>query len=345
MSSPQKNSTSLSSGHLPWLDRNSRTAPSTPTSEPRKLTIVEAAHYRFYERVSNGITTLMQHGYSRKRAKDILCRELAQAGNGVCDNEVFDAMKIHGLGIEETKTALMISKAFERVMAQKQLSTDGAMDYLSSRITTMKLLAHMEGRNEQPGGRGIGSEEEPLSCLENEGKACSKEETQADGSDDTTTRAESPIQNDAETENTNLDPSMTPQTSEASTNSNNHVSERSQSTLPCPPNATSIGTKPIPSSPPQQPSSSSNNNNNNIKSSTTTNPTNTKEDKSNSTPTNNRSTTKQCPIKNPTTKAKRTNSIRGKRTRLASSALEEHAQDRLSSSQPTCTKRPRLDSV
>lgn len=369
MSNACKNSTPpSSSGHtallLPFTPLHPTSLNSSP-SEPRKLTIEEAAQYRFYERVSKGIMTLMQHGYSRRRAKDIVCGELAQAGllrrrsdqdrggTGVSDDEVFQAMKTHGLGLEETTTALVISNTFERIKSQKRISTDQAMDYLSSKITTMKLLAHIEGRDQKQ--FGILSDDHPDCTALLNGKPyvmkkqCDRPDTsvvvpavvpggsvEAESTFTTATSIES-----------NLNQPSTPQSTEANatvfrstSTTTNSVSEVSPPTIPCSPKITKTDAKPIQPSPSQQ----SSNDSMNLPTATTS--TNAKEDKNNSAQTNNNtSATKQCSMKSTTTKLKRSNSIRGKRTRLASTALDEHAQELLSSSQSAGNKRPRLDSV
>jgi hypothetical protein len=64
---------------------SSASSPSHKTStsqEPRKLTIEEASQYRFYERVSKGSATLLQHGYSVRRATHIVRLEIAKVGKG-----------------------------------------------------------------------------------------------------------------------------------------------------------------------------------------------------------------------------------------------------------------------
>lgn len=333
---------------------NQRSSPSPPflsqPSEPRKLTIEEASQYRFQERVSKGIATLIQHGYSVQGATRIVLMEISSARAGgetdnetqeIGEDEVFRWMKSLGHGVDETMTALIISNAYERIKSQKQVSADRAMDYLSSRISTMKLLAHVETQKngttrtdrKKIGGGGLLAKAH-IQHPSEEGNG------HGHGYGSGIRVKTNPVQQHEVLENgSSTDPvpinvsHRTPSTTCSTTATTTTAATKSKITTP-----SSELSKPNPSESKtrkQIQSSSSSKSQPKNKPNTLKPNTNTK----NSNNTNTKQSTTTACGKNLKSSC---NSIRGKRTLLAAT-LEEHTQELLS--QSSCTKRPRLDSV
>merc|ERR1719276_9665 len=256
--------------------------------------------------------------------------------------QVFRWMKSLGHGVDETMTALIISNAYERIKSQKQVSADRAMDYLSSRISTMKLLAHVETQKngttctdrKKIGGGGLLAK----AHIQHPSEEGNGHDGHGYGSG---IRVKTnPVQQHEVLENgSSTDPvpinvsHRTPSTTCSTTATTSTAATKSKITTP-----SSELSKPNPSESKtrkQIQSSSSSKSQPKNKSNTLKPNTNTK----NSNNTNTKQSTTTACGKNLKSSC---NSIRGKRTLLAAT-LEEHTQELLS--QSSCTKRPRLDSV
>ena len=105
----------------------------------------------FASKVSNGIATLMDCGYSRERATNTLLRELNRGESSSSsassnttssrptDEEIFDAMKNYNLGIEEATKAIIVSRAMRRAMVTAS-SPAQAIEILSAKLSVANLL-------------------------------------------------------------------------------------------------------------------------------------------------------------------------------------------------------------
>jgi len=107
---------------------------------PCEQSIVEAKT-NFATKVSDGIASLMQCGYSRERATNALIRELNRGETCIrpADEEIFDTMRRYGLGIEEATKTIVISTAVRRALLKCESPTQ-AIDVLASKISLTNLL-------------------------------------------------------------------------------------------------------------------------------------------------------------------------------------------------------------
>lgn len=81
------------------------------------------------------------YGYSRERAQTALLREISRGdGSPPGDQEVFDVMAAHGLGIESASRALTVSKALQRETSESKISMLEAIDDLSARLSVSNLV-------------------------------------------------------------------------------------------------------------------------------------------------------------------------------------------------------------
>ena len=70
----------------------------------------------------------------------------------ICDTnveQIFDVMDRQKLGVDEASEAIIISKACRKIQREHKLSPAQAIDYLTSSLTTMKLLGKVESQSEQ----------------------------------------------------------------------------------------------------------------------------------------------------------------------------------------------------
>lgn len=97
----------------------------------------------FVSKVSEGISTLMECGYSRERATNALMRELNRGESASSgrpnDEEIFEAMKRYNLGIEEATKAIVISRAMRRAMVSSETPAQ-AIELLATKISLSNLL-------------------------------------------------------------------------------------------------------------------------------------------------------------------------------------------------------------
>jgi len=96
------------------------------------------ARTEFITAVRTGIDALMGRcGYSRERATLVLLKELNRGENGPdskpTDNEIFDAMRRHKVGLDEANRAIVVSRAMRREL----LSRSGD----DRNITTQKVTS------------------------------------------------------------------------------------------------------------------------------------------------------------------------------------------------------------
>lgn len=85
-----------------------------------------------------------RHGYSPERAATLILDQIRQCDSQPCRDEVFRLMEVHGLGLDEAAKAIVVSDALKRVQSNRGLSAVDAVDFLSSCLTTMKLLGIVE---------------------------------------------------------------------------------------------------------------------------------------------------------------------------------------------------------
>jgi len=116
------------------------------SSKPSVMT-PNRAKARFSERVSNGISVLIErHGYSRERASDLILKEISRGGEPPSEDEIFAVMKDVCVGMYDALKALTVAKALRRVEKERGLSSSDAIEYLSSCLTVMKLLGKVESQ-------------------------------------------------------------------------------------------------------------------------------------------------------------------------------------------------------
>lgn len=103
------------------------------------------AKRRFFENISKGISVLVRrHGYSSDRAANLILDQIRQSDSQPSEDEVFRVMRAHGLGLDEASKTIIVANSLKRVQRQRGLSTVEAVDFLSSCLTTMKLLGTVE---------------------------------------------------------------------------------------------------------------------------------------------------------------------------------------------------------
>lgn len=100
------------------------------------------AKVRFAACVSRGVSVLMEeNGYSRERAQTALLQELARGDiNPPDDEEIFQVMATHGLGIEGSARALTVSKTLQRESTERNLTMMEAIDDLTSKLSVANLI-------------------------------------------------------------------------------------------------------------------------------------------------------------------------------------------------------------
>jgi hypothetical protein len=106
---------------------------------------IKTATDKFLQRVSDGITYLIErHGYSRERASNLILGEIRKNQRLPSDDEIFTVMEKLNLGVDEATEAIVISNALRTLQSEQKLSTPKAIDYLTSCLTTIKLLSKVE---------------------------------------------------------------------------------------------------------------------------------------------------------------------------------------------------------
>jgi len=99
----------------------------------------------FHANISNGIQALVfKQGYSRARAAHLILEQIRQFDAPPQEDQVFRVMHHLGLGIEAATQAIIVANALKRVQEKRGCSRSHAIDYLSSCLTTMKLLGSVE---------------------------------------------------------------------------------------------------------------------------------------------------------------------------------------------------------
>jgi len=103
------------------------------------------AKNRFYDNISKGISVLVgKHGYSRERAASLILDQIRLTDEAPIDDEVFRVMHHLGLGFEGARQSIVVASALKRVQKEQGIRKASAIDYLSSCLTTMKLLGSVE---------------------------------------------------------------------------------------------------------------------------------------------------------------------------------------------------------
>jgi len=102
---------------------------------------LSSAKARFMDTVSDGVEELTRRcGFSRERAANTLLRELSRGDVSLSDDEVFHMMRTQGVGMEDARKALTISKAVLRAMKDNGGLAVQAIDDLTSRLNIVSLL-------------------------------------------------------------------------------------------------------------------------------------------------------------------------------------------------------------
>jgi len=103
------------------------------------------AKKRFQANISNGIDALvLKQGYSRNRAAHLILEQIRQSDTMPEEDEIFQVMHHLGLGIEGATKIIVVANALKRVQEERGFTRTSAIDYLSSCLTTMKLLGSVE---------------------------------------------------------------------------------------------------------------------------------------------------------------------------------------------------------
>lgn len=101
------------------------------------------AKTEFTAAVRTGIDALMSRcGYSRERATLALLKELNRGNGPDCkptDNEIFDAMRRHKLGLDEANRSIVVGRAMRRELLTK-ISPTEAILRLTSKLSLDKIL-------------------------------------------------------------------------------------------------------------------------------------------------------------------------------------------------------------
>mmetsp|Transcript_11652 Transcript_11652/g.16641 ORF Transcript_11652/g.16641 Transcript_11652/m.16641 type:complete len:271 (-) Transcript_11652:156-968(-) len=121
------------------------TAIKTPKSS------LKLAHSRaqFIAVASKGISELMnRYGYSRSRASATLMQHISD--EAPTDDEIFQMMEERSIGSEEARVVLSISKAFEKIVKERNLSLSDSVDYLTSRLTLTRLAHPQQTTSQKP---------------------------------------------------------------------------------------------------------------------------------------------------------------------------------------------------
>lgn len=113
---------------------------------------------RFRSSITKGISVLVtKHGYSRARATALVLERIRQSEESPCEDEIFRVMQHLGLGIESATQIVIVSKSLMKVQDERGYTKAQAIDYLSSCLTTMKLLGSLE--------KNAAASESPLGSL------------------------------------------------------------------------------------------------------------------------------------------------------------------------------------
>jgi hypothetical protein len=106
---------------------------------------IAVAKNRFQANISNGIAVLvLKHGYSRARAVALILDQIRQTDAPPSDDEVFRVMHNLGLGFEAATQSMTVANALKRLQNENGYTRAKAINYLSSCLTTMKLLGSVE---------------------------------------------------------------------------------------------------------------------------------------------------------------------------------------------------------
>ncbi|CAB9500855.1 expressed unknown protein [Seminavis robusta] len=111
------------------------------TAQSQSITDAKA---KFVASVSRGVALLMEErGYSRGRAQTALLRQISRydkkSNSPPSDDEVFDVMSSHGLGMDDAAMALTVSKAVQREIEGREVSMIAAIDDLTSKLSVADL--------------------------------------------------------------------------------------------------------------------------------------------------------------------------------------------------------------
>jgi len=101
------------------------------------------ARTEFTAAVRTGIDALMGRcGYSRERATLALLKELNHGNGPDCkptDNEIFDAMRRHKIGLDEANRSIIVGRAMRRELLSKITPTEAILR-LTSKLSLDKIL-------------------------------------------------------------------------------------------------------------------------------------------------------------------------------------------------------------
>jgi len=101
---------------------------------------IASAKSRFVKAVSRAMSELLTVGYGREQASAILIREIRQESASPDEKEVFELMDSLGIGINEATRTLTVAAAVRKARVERSLSTSQAIDVLTSRLGTAKIL-------------------------------------------------------------------------------------------------------------------------------------------------------------------------------------------------------------
>lgn len=99
-----------------------------------------SAQSRFVKAVSRAMSELLSGGYGREQASAILIRKIRQENASPDQKEVFDLMDSLGIGINEATRTLTVAAAVRKARVERGLSSSEAIDELTARLGTSKLL-------------------------------------------------------------------------------------------------------------------------------------------------------------------------------------------------------------
>lgn len=109
---------------------------------------IAEAKGRFAVAVASGVEELMKRkGYSRDRASSLILREIQQGVAPPTDEEVFRVMKMHGIGMEDASKTLLVARAVQRSRSEKGVSSAEAIDDLTLKLSTSRLLGQVDPDN------------------------------------------------------------------------------------------------------------------------------------------------------------------------------------------------------
>jgi len=112
---------------------------------------VDAARKRFAVAVSDGLVELTRrYGYSRERAAALLLGQIQRDDKPPSDDEVFRAMEVCRLGMEEAAKSVTVSRALRRARQEQGLSEVEAIDNLTSQLSLSSLARKVSSANTLP---------------------------------------------------------------------------------------------------------------------------------------------------------------------------------------------------